>query len=443
MRDLQFSVHRLLIRADQAGCVVEETGIDALRVLAGSHAGRALAAAVAAAGGRLVSWRPCQVDHRLGRVTVGYQARVRWGRSRAPRTETLGATTGGSLPDGVTVVADGALRVGVWRVPFDPDLPGLPAAMDPAAMSGLLARFGLGGGAVRLRLRSYRPRRRAVVEATARSGRLFVKVIRPDRAQGLHERHRLIVASGVPAAQSLGWTDDGLLVLQALPGRTLREALHGSSGPWPEIGDLTSLVDRLPRELAVGRPRRGWADRAGDYAARVTATTPELGPRASAVAGAIATEAVPSPVVATHGDLYERQLLVNGARVTGLLDVDTAGPGDRLDDLACLIGHLSVLAQVWPQKAATIGELGGRYLSALERQVDPRQLRLRIAAVVLSLATGPHRVQEPGWPRRTAQRMELVERWLAWASTPDRSPAPRSPLRERGANARPQLAARP
>jgi hypothetical protein len=133
--------------------------------------------------------------------------------------------------------------------------------------------------------------------------------------------------------------------------------------------------------------------------------------------------------------------MVNGAEVTGLLDVDTAGPGDRLDDLACVIGHLSVLAQVWPQKAATVGELGSRYLSELERQVDPRQLRLRIAAVVLSLATGPHRVQEPGWPQRTAQRMDLVERWLQWASTPDRSPAPIPPARERGPKARSHSAA--
>ncbi len=441
MRDLQFNVHRLLMQADQAGSVVEETQIDALQALTGSHAGQALAAAVTAAGGKLVAWRPCQVDHGLGQVTVGYHARVRWAGSRVPRTETLGATVGGRLPDGVTVVADGALNVGVWRVPYDPDLPGLPAAMDPAAMSGLLARFGLGAGTVRLRLRSYRPRRRAVVEATARSGRLFVKVVRPDRARVLHDRHRLIVASGVPVAQSLGWTDDGLLVLRALPGRTLREALHRSNGPWPKIGELTSLIDRLPRELAVGPPRRGWADRAADYAARVAAITPDLGPRASAAAGTIATGTVPSAVVATHGDLYERQLLVHGTAVTGLLDLDTAGPGDRLDDLACLIGHLSVLTQVWPQKAATSSELGGRYLSALERQVDPRQLRLRIAAVVLSLATGPHRVQEPGWPQRTAQRMDLVERWLECANTPDRSPVPIPPAPERGPKARSHFAA--
>jgi hypothetical protein len=292
-----------------------------------------------------------------------------------------------------------------------------------------------------LRLRSYRPHRRAVVEATARSGRLFVKVVRPDRARVLHDRHRLIVASGVPAAQSLGWTDDGLLVLQALPGHTLRDALHGSSGPWPQIGELTSLVDRLPGELADGPPRRGWADRAGDYAARVTTAVPDLGPRVRSAAGVIATGTAATPVVATHGDLYERQLLVNGATVTGLLDVDTAGPGDRLDDLACLIGHLSVLAQVWPQKAATVSELGTRYLRELERQIDPRQLRLRIAAVVLSLATGPHRVQESGWPGRTGERVDLVECWLEWANTPDRSPAPIPPVGERGAKARPQFAA--
>jgi hypothetical protein len=48
-----------------------------------------------------------------------------------------------------------------------------------------------------------------------------------------------------------------LLVLQALPGHTLRDALHGSSGPWPQIGELTSLVDRLPGLFVkVVRPDR-------------------------------------------------------------------------------------------------------------------------------------------------------------------------------------------
>jgi hypothetical protein len=357
-----------------------------------------------------------------------------------PRIETLAATIGRTLPAGLTVVDNGAVQVGVWRVPHDPELPGLPAAMDPVAMAALLSRFGLGGGPARPRLRAYRPRRRAVAEVTARPGRLFIKAVRPGRARELHGKHRLLAAAGLPVPQSIGWTGDGLLVLQALPGTTLRDVLFRSDGPWPQLGALTELLDRLPAELATGPPRQSWAGRAGEFAVRIGAAVPDLGPRAHKLAGMIGAGTVLGPVVATHGEFYERQLLVAGTRVSGLLDVDTAGPGDRLDDLACLLGHLSVLRLVWPQRAETISALADGYLRELDRHVDPAQLRLRTAAVVLSLATGPHRVQEPGWRQSTRQRLDLVEQWLEQANTPDPSPAPVSPAGA-GILARPHPAA--
>jgi hypothetical protein len=116
--------------------------------------------------------------------------------------------------------------------------------------------------------------------------------------------------------------------------------------------------------------------------------------------------------VPVHGDFYDNQLQVAAGRITGLLDIDTAGPGDRLDDLACLLGHLSVLGHIYPGRAAAINRLGGRYLAAFESTVDQADLRHRIAAVVLSLASGPHRVQQPGWPAATRRRLVLAQRWV-------------------------------
>ncbi|HEY0640124.1 MAG TPA: phosphotransferase [Pseudonocardiaceae bacterium] len=387
-----------------------------LQVVTGPMAGAALTVAVEAAGGRLVSWRPSQVDHRPDRVTAAYRARVRWGRQQRARTETFGATVGDRLPDGVTVVSDGLTRIGVWRVPHDPELPGLAAATDPAAVRGVLRGFGVPATTVRLTLRSYRPRRRAVVEAAARGGRIFLKVVKPARAKDLHERHRLIAAAGLPVPQSLGWTDDGLVVLARLPGVPLREALRVWHGPWPDVEEVTRLLDALPGALAEGPARPSWAERAPHFAARVSAAVPELTRRVHDLAAEIHDGCEAGPVVPIHGDLYEQQVLVDGGRVCGLLDLDTAGPGDRLDDVGCLLGHLDVLAQVWPRQGPTIAGLGARYLDALDRTCDPRQLRLRIAAVALSLATGPHRVQEPGWRRVTARRIDLVERWVVRAN---------------------------
>jgi hypothetical protein len=73
---------------------------------------------------------------------------------------------------------------------------------------------------------------------------------------------------------------------------------------------------------------------------------------------------------------------------------------------------VSVLAQREPSHRTSSSALGARWLRAFDRTVDPVELRARTAGVVLSLATGPHRVQEDGWPAATRARLDLAERWL-------------------------------
>src|ERR671918_1368640 len=388
-----------------------------LALLTGPDAADVLAAALHVAGGQLVSCRPRQVVHQRGRATtVSYRSRVRWPDGEV-KDETLAACTG-DAPAGALVLGDGADRVAVWRFPHDPALPGLAAACDEAAVANLLDETGLGGGPVRLRTRAYRPRRRAVIEAVGSRGRLFIKVVRPDRVEALHDRHRLLVRSGVPAPQSLGWTPRGLLVLQALAGRTLRQTLRSRTTLIPAGGDILALLDRLPVELEHGTARQSWIDKAPHYAAVIGAALPDEAPRAARLAEALTAAAGPAWYGPVHGDFYESQLLVDRGRICGLLDVDTAGPGDRFDDLACLLGHLSVLAQIDRDRAPIINRAGAGYLRAFEAVVSPTELRYRVAAVVVSLATGSHRVQERGWPATTRRRLDLAENWLASAGEP-------------------------
>lgn len=381
-------------------------GMTAQDLLTGPDAGELLAVAVEAAGGRLLDWRPIQVDQQDGTSTVAYRTRlVRDGRETS---ETLCATTFSPLPAGVTVLAAGEeLQVGVWAAAADPSLPGMRAAMDPRAVGLLFERCGLRGGPVRLRLRAYRPLRRAVVEAVGPAGRLYLKVVAPDKVQALHERHRLLTESGVLAPRSLGWSSEGIVVLEALPGRSVRSTLR------VDPAELLNLLDALPTELLAAPRKTSWLERTTQYAGMVGAAVPELMPWATELADAVVADSTYGPPVPVHGDFYEGQLLVDAqGNLTGVLDLDGAGPGDRLDDLACLVGHLSVLAQVLPGRAAEIEALGARCLSTFDRAVDPRQLRLRIASVVLSLATGPHRVQEAGWRQSTRDRLALAESWL-------------------------------
>ena len=388
-------------------------GDDDLDLLTGVHAGEMLGAAMGVTGAVLVGWRvsDISVQPRTG-STASYRVRVRWPNGTTT-DELLGACTG-TLPPNALVVERGNARAAVWRVPHDPDLPGLAAASDPVRVARLLGDLGLGSGPVQLVTRAYRPRRRAVIEAIGPAGRLFIKVVRPDRIEALHDRHRLLTAQGLPTPASLGWSPDGLLVLAALGGTTLRSSLMTGADNVPSGCDLEEMLDRLPLAAATGASR-SWLDRVRHYAGVVATAVPSEAARIRRVADAIHAEAGTGPIVPVHGDFYDSQILMTGGVISGLLDIDTIRLGDRLDDLGCLLGHLSVLSRIDHRRTARINRLGATYLAEFDRRVDPADLRYRTAAVVVSLATGPHRVQEADFAHKTARLVDLSEQWLASA----------------------------
>ncbi|WP_216213195.1 phosphotransferase [Amycolatopsis aidingensis] len=377
----------------------------ALSLLTGDPAGELIEAVLGAAGGRPQHWAAVQVEHQPGsRTTVSYTVRVRWADGSVS-TETLGACSG-TLPAGVARLGDGRTEIGMWRFPCDPELPALPLACDPDGLAGLL-----GSRPERLRVRAYRPRRRAVVEAGLPGGRtVFVKVLRPDRARGLHERHRRAVAAGCPVPDSLGWSERGLVLLPGLPGRGLRAELVEGRAALPRPATIVAVLDTLP-ELGT-RLRPTWGQRAPYYAEVLAGTAPELAGQARAIAAMVRHERPEGPPVAVHGDFYENQLLVADGRVSGLLDLDTLGTGERLDDAGCLLAHLALLARLHPRAATRIEGFGRELATRLGRELGPAALARRVAAVLLSLATGPHRVREPDRARKAADRLALAQRWL-------------------------------
>ena len=52
--------------------------------------------------------------------------------------------------------------------------------------------------------------------------------------------------------------------------------------------------------------------------------------------------------------------------------------------------------------------------------VDPIDLRRRVAAVIIGLATGPFRVQVETWPTEVRRRLDLAERWVESADRVDK-----------------------
>lgn len=387
-----------------------------LALLTGETAPELLDAALQQAGGRIVTAIPHDVDHRPGdRTTVLYNATVHW--AGGVKDELLGATVGGSTHPGSLVVSDGDHDVQVWRYPHDPELPALPAATYDEGAEQLLRDLGIDPKGLTVNVLTYRPRKRAVIEIVTESARLFVKVLRPSLVRDVDRRHRVLTEAGVPVPRSLGWSDNGLLVLAALPGQPLRDRLATGAAPIG-AGDAIAFLDALPHEVTTFPRRKPWAAHVTHYSDVVAEAMPDRAGHIWALGAQIDAglrdDGDDEP---THGDFYDDQLFVAGNSISGVLDIDTMGPGRRVDDLACAVAHLSVLTTIAPYAPGAQQTLTN-WLPVFDRRVDPQQLRLRAAAVMMSLATGPYRLQEPGWTTTTDQRLALVERWITAAENP-------------------------
>jgi hypothetical protein len=387
-----------------------DPSVPALETLLGDAAGSLLGGVLAEAGGRVHGRSISQVRYVPGRsVTVHYRVDVAWGDAE-PTRELLVAAAGIPVPSDTPVFAADGVEVAVWRFPNDPFLPGLHIVADAERASGLLGQLGAPGHVSEVRTRAYRAGRRAVVELTTHGVKVFVKVVRPGRAERLHDKH-VWLSTHVPVPLSLGWSaDHGLVALQAIPGRTLRAALEAGSRRVPGPDSLVGLLDRLPAADPDGDTVAGPRTRVAEHARLLSAVAPGLGGRIAAIVECLQADPAPDldPV---HGDYHTSQVLTDGERITGLVDVDTAGAGSRIDDLASLLAHLATLSSTSSAKAE-MDRYGAGLMAAFDRMVDPVELRLRTAAAVFGLATGPFRVQLPRWREDTERRVALAEQWV-------------------------------
>ncbi len=378
-----------------------------------------LSAAVEHAGGSLVSWRLDHVDaNPRYSTTATYSAAVDWPTGR--RTELLGASArvGGRSgnDERAMIFGDGDREVAVWLYPDDPDLPGLRRAAVPNGLAVLLNEHRVldhpvSGDDIALEMISYRPRRRAVLKAviTTSSGprTLFVKVLRESVYAPTLQRHELLRRARFPAAVVAAATADFILVLPEMPGRPLTQAIFDEAMPCaPE--SLIMLLDSLPSAVAALPRRPPWTGAVATYAEIIAAALPVLDPQLRWLVGQVssALAGLPPGLEPTHGDFHEGQLFVSNGSITGVLDIDTIGPGRRADDLACMIAHLTTMQRMTAEQAAGLSRLINLWLQVFDTRVDPAELRLRAAGVIVSLATGPYRGQEPNWQAETVRMID-------------------------------------
>jgi hypothetical protein len=351
-------------------------------------------------------------------TTATYSAAVDWPTGR--RTELLGASArvgGRSLSDERAVIfGDGDREVAVWLYPDDPDLPGLRRAAVPSGVAALFNEHRIldhpvAGDDIALHKISYRPRRRAVLKAviTTSSGpqTFFIKVLAASGYAATLLRHELLRRARFPSAPVTAATADFILVLPQLPGRPLTQAIFDETIPCT-AESLIMLLDSLPSAVAALPRRPPWTGAVARYSEMIAAALPALDPQLRWLVGQVSSglAGLPPGVEPTHGDFHEGQLFVSNGVITGVLDIDTIGPGRRTDDLACMIAHLSTMQRMTAEQAAGLSRLINLWLQVFDTRVDPVELRLRAAGVIVSLATGPYRGQEPNWQAETVRMIE-------------------------------------
>lgn len=420
---------------------IDDPALPAVRELSGPAAADVLRPAVIAAGGTLHDATCVQVHYLPGReLVVRYDCDLSWGPRRGRDTLLAATTAHGPLPGTLAVTAEtpsGTLHASVWRWPFDPVLTGLPLAVAPAAIAARLDP--LTTGPVRVQVVAYHPTDRAVVRATDASGRSFyVKVLPPARVRAVAANHQALRAGGVPVPEVLAADEtNGLLVLAAMPGSTLRDRIKSGHLSPVDPSGLSDLMDRVAQTSAPtpgGGPGRAPRTQDALGHTRLIATIAPAHRAALALleqrfAAAMAdVERRLGPSV--HGDFHEAQLFVDaGGSVTGLIDLDDLGPGDPLDDPAVLLGHLEYRSIVLGDGAAgaALRQLITDLRAHFALRHNASALDLTIAAVLVGLASGPFRIQAPDWQRLTAVVLAAATSYAA-----NVCPAAAAPSRRRG-----------
>ncbi len=398
---------------------LDDRALPAAQHLVGPDAIDVLRVPVEAAGGCVLSARPVQVQYRPGSdVVVRYSAQVSWSGEPAQR-ETLAAssTIHGSHAGTVGVTATtpaGPLDVGVWRWPFDPVLLGLPHVVAPSSVAALLhsVHGPLDAHAVRLEVVAYRPTDRAVlrVDVDGRGTIAYLKVVDPAAAPAIAERHRMLLAAGVPVPR-IDAIDEalGLVVLAPLVGPTLRELIKADRAGWPECSEFDKLADGFASAPLVGAANVSRLTDGALHARMLAMVMPTTAARLDELAERFeGTPAAPADTV-IHGDLHEAQIIVEQNSIVGVLDIDDAGPGLAVDDRANVLARLAFRATTDPARSGVIQTHADQLRRDSHARFDPSTLDLHTAAALVGLATGPFRLQSAGWRDSVVALLDVVD----------------------------------
>ena len=280
----------------------------------------------------------------------------------------------------------------IWLHPADPRLPALAPASFEGSASTLLARLGIELEAPP-ELIAYRAGKRAVFRMRGSAGTTFLKVVRPAAVEDLARVHTELADAGLPVPRIIAWGAIGLLVIPMAEGDALSRRIADLD---PEA--LLNALDRMRTILGavdLRRPaRRSLTTRVNWYVERARAAAASDEQLAEVVERAVSLlgERDSGRRQTIHGDLHVGQLFVQGVEVSSLIDVDTAGLGNPVDDEAAFIGHLVATAAMrsasgWPSEP--IVRLAEAAVARWGAAGDPLELRHALLVHVLGHALMP------------------------------------------------------
>lgn len=313
-------------------------------------------------------------------------------------------TSGIAVPVETGLVLEGVARV--WTHPADPHLPALIPAAFGSAVQVLLSRLGITAEGPP-EMAGYRPGRRCVLRVPADGGQTWIKVVRPGRVERIVDAHVALRRAGLPVPAVRGWSPDGILVLDQAAGTPATEV------DWDPAA-LLAEADRMRAALATAPAawdaRTGVPGRLTWYSERLVEAAPDERARIEALRAPATRALADEPVerIVVHGDLHIGQLFLEGAgadiRISGIIDADTAGRGDRAEDAAAFLSHAAASALL-TEGMAGIDRIWALAEGARTGWRSPRVDALAIVHLMgHALAAAEH-----GHPRRAGDLLALAE----------------------------------
>jgi hypothetical protein len=310
----------------------------------------------------------------------------------------------------------------ISEFPDDIKLKVLERLADPGARQALMARVfddrpGMAVG--ELERLTYKPERRYVGRWTSQGGVALVKFYVGEA--------RAAARTGWTAVSSRemlripqrcgGSTRHGVLAFEWLTGENLRDVL-----PRPDALPKVRLAGRALAELHAQSSKkvstRDAAVRIGEVqklVAGLGVLCPDVAERAGKVAERIAAEVRnEAPTTCIHGDLYDKQILIQSDCI-GLIDLDGVAIGDPRVDLGLFLGHLdrdALMGRLPASRVAEVEEvLIDSYQEAGGKLAGP--LSPYIAEALLHLVHHPFRNHLDNWPEGIGEIVDRAEQRLA------------------------------